>query len=160
MLGGELEHLAGADEPRAVPADVSEVPRLEVEALQGGIDGIKPLYWYICISHSASLREETCHEVVPRHHGRILLPHLRQDALDIGSEDGVGRDEGNLAWVQGITQLVEEVGDALHHHRGLAAPRRAYDQQCRNVFVADDGVLFLLDGSGDGLHVAGLALFQ
>ena len=85
----------------------------------------------------------------------VALAQVRQHVLDVFREYRVGADEEHLTRVERSAVAVEQVCDALQQHAGLAAARDAGDQQCRHILVADDEVLLLLDGGGDGLHVFG-----
>ena len=86
---------------------------------------------------------------------RVALAQVGQYVLDVLREHRVGADEEHLTRVERSAVAVEQVCDALQQHAGLAAARDAGDQQCRHILVADDEVLLLLDGGGDGLHVFG-----
>ena len=56
--------------------------------------------------------------------------------------------------------LVEQVGDALEHNRGLARSRDTRDEQHRHIGMTHNLVLLALDGRRDGLELLGMVRTQ
>ena len=56
--------------------------------------------------------------------------------------------------------VVQQIGDALQHDRGLTGARDAVDQHDGDVRMANHLVLLALDGRGDSLQLLGMVLAQ
>ena len=92
-------------------------------------------------------------KIVPGQGDGVHLAHVRQDLVDIAAEDGIERHQNDLVGAERVALAVEEPGDALQQDAGLAAAGDAVYQKDGDIFMADDGVLFLLDRCRDGLHL-------
>ena len=55
----------------------------------------------------------------------------------------------HVVGTQLLALLIQKIGNALQHDRGLAAARNAVHQKHRHIFMAHYQVLFALDGGGD-----------
>ena len=106
-------------------------------------------------SFSSNVRCSARGELAVRDGFGVALSQVGQHVLDVFGEHGVRADQEHLARVQIAAVAVEQVGDALQQHAGLAAAGDARYQKRRHVLVADDEVLLFLDGGRDGLHVLG-----
>ena len=84
---------------------------------------------------------------------RVHLAHIGQDLVDIAAENGVEGHQDNFIWTEGIPLAVKKPGDALQEDTCLAASCDAVDKQDRDIFMAHDRVLLLLDGCRDRLHL-------
>ena len=157
-LVGELADLVGGDETLLVHADVLEVVRVELERFDGPVDAGERGERHVHAAAAPVGRKQAARELVPGEAFRVALAQVGEHACDVMAEHRVRRDEEDLARIEAAALLVEEVGDALQEHRRLAAARDAAHQQHRHVLVAHDGVLLLLDGGRDGLHLRGALL--
>ncbi len=95
-------------------------------------------------------------EVAPGVDLRVRLAHGGQDVVDVVLKDGVGAKEVHLVGVERLALAVEQEGDALQHHGGLARAGHAVHEQRRHVGVAHDLVLLALDGGRDVLELLGV----
>ena len=136
-------------------ADVADVSRLEREVFNRLIDAPKQIERAFFLFRVAPARQKACAERAVCDGFRVALSQVWEHVFDIGGEHRVGAYEEHLFGAQRAALLVKQVGDALHEHARLAAAGNARDEQRLNILMADDDVLLLLDGGGDGLHVLG-----
>jgi len=149
--------LGGGDHALVLHADVAEVGDRQLELRHALVDGVQHLHGRV-LGHAAAREPQLVHEIVPRGDVRVRLAHVGQDAVDVVAEHGVGRDQVDVVGVERLALGVEQVGDALQEHRGLARARDAAHEEHGHVRVADDRVLLLLDGRRDGRELRRAAL--
>ncbi len=139
-----LSLLADRDEVLLLKDKVREFP---VDLLQGGRVGCE-----------ARIRDRVVHvleKLLPGHRARVLLTEVREHVVDVLAEHRIQGHQVHVLRAERLSLVVEQVGDALQKDRGLSGARDAVDEHHRHVRIADDGVLLLLDGRGDGLHLVG-----
>ena len=153
-------HLRCRDQFHVPHADVAEIALLVLEpaALKCLVDVPKGRLVDGALPEALPLRQERARELREGEGLRVALTHVGQHVRDVVAKHRVRRDEEHVLGAEALAVLVEQVCDALEQHRRLARTRDAGDEQHGAVLVADDGVLLLLDGRGDRLHLGG-ALF-
>ena len=75
-------------------------------------------------------------------------------------EHRVGRDEEDVLGLERVALPIEEIGNTLQKYRGLARACDAADEQRRDILMADDLVLFLLDSCRNGRQARGAVLCE
>ena len=149
-----LPDLLGAQQLVLAQGHVAHVLGLQAQRLEALVDAAQRLGGRV-LAQGAVARAHERHELGPREGVGVLLAQVGQDVGDVLLEHRVGRHEVHLVGPQVLAVAEQQVGDALQQHRGLAAARHAAHQHRRDVLVADDGVLLLLDGGRDGLELRG-----
>ena len=152
-LRRHLRHRVAPEQAHPRGLDVAEVAALEGEPGHGLVDGLKALVGHVALPHAAAGGQKRRQELRPGEDFRVALAQIGQHPVDVAAEHRVRRDEEHLRGIQRPAVLVEQVGDALHEHRGLPRARHAGHLQHRHVAVAHHEVLLSLDGGRDGLHV-------
>ncbi len=156
-LRRHLRHGIAADKARAGRRDVAEVRTLEGEVRQGRVDGPQALVGDMSLPRAAPRGQKRRQELGPGKDLGVALAQIGQHAVDVAAEHRIRRDEEHLGRIERAAMLVEQIRDALHEHRGLPRAGHARHLEHRHVGMAHDGVLLLLDGGRDGLHVGGAA---
>ena len=160
---GELVHcaldLVGLEHHGLAAANLTQVGDAEGELSHAGLERregrrVAPL------AQVAPARAELLAEVPPGVDLRVRLAHGGQDVVDVVLEDGVGAKEVHLAGAERLALAVEQKGDALQHHGGLARAGDAVHEQRGHVGVAHDLVLLTLDGGRDVLELLGVVAAQ
>ena len=143
-------------------ADVAEIALLVLEpaALKRLVDAPKGRLVDGALPEALPLGQERARELREREGLRVALAHVGQHVCDVVAKHRVWGDEEHVLGPEALTVLVEQVCDALEKHRCLARTSDAGDEQHGAVLVADDGVLLLLDGRSDRLHLGGALLGQ
>ena len=161
-LRAHLMHLCLRDQLHVPHADVAEVARLVLEpaAFKRLVDAPKGRLVDSALPEALPLRQERARELREGEGLWVALAHVGQHVRDVVAKHRVRRDEEHVLGAEALAVLVEQVCDALEKHRCLARTSDAGDEQHGAVLVADDGVLFLLDGRGDRLHLGGALLGQ
>lgn len=86
----------------------------------------------------------------------IFLPQRRQDVGDVAAEQVVGRDDDDVVGVELLGgAFIQQKGDPVQRHRGLAAAGYPLHKQGLILHVADDAVLLALDGLHNRAHLRG-----
>ena len=84
---------------------------------------------------------------VKAHFFDILLPQFRQDMRDIIGEHTVGRQDQYIGRIQIPAIPIQKIGNPMQRHGGLSTSRRTLNHQNLILCIADNGILFLLDGA-------------
>ena len=158
-LGKGILHLGCLDELGVADADATDIVLFELEPLDSGLH-LDELFGVglraVCTVLDAFAR----HEVTPGEGLGIRFSKGGEDGIYVALEDGVRREEIDLAGIQSLPLLIEKIGDALEHDGGLAGAGNAVHEKDRYVLMADDGILLLLDRGRDGLELFGVVLLQ
>ena len=86
----------------------------------------------------------------------VFLPQRRQDVGDVAAEQVVGRDDNDVVGVELLGgAFIQQKGDPVQRHRGLAAAGYPLHKQGLILHVADDAVLLALDGLHNRAHLRG-----
>ena len=140
--------LVGRYNAFVVHAQVAEIRLIQLEGADARVYGAQHCRVGV-LGRSAPRQPQVVHKRIPGKDVRIGFAHVGQHVVDITPEHGVGRYQVHVVGAQRIALGVEQVGDALQQHRRLARPGYAVHEQRGNVVVADDRVLFLLNGGRD-----------
>ena len=158
-FGKSILHLRCLDELGVADADATDIVLFELEPLDSGLH-LDELFGVglraVCTVLDAFAR----HEVTPGEGLGIRFSKGGEDGIYVALEDGVRREEIDLAGIQSLPLLIEKIGDALEHDGGLAGAGNAVHEKDRYVLMADDGILLLLDRGRDGLELFGVVLLQ
>ena len=83
---------------------------------------------------------------------RIGLSKIRKDIVYVVPENRVQCHEAYLIRTQSFSFLVKEICDTLQKNRSLATSCNSVNYKNGHIGIADNGVLFLLNGCSYGLH--------
>ncbi len=87
-----------------------------------------------------------------KHHAG--LAEFRKNAGDVVQEGGVRADDEHASGSQLFAMGVEQIRHSMERHCGLSCAGSALNYEDAAGIVADDLILFALDGLHDGFHVA------
>lgn len=90
----------------------------------------------------------------------VAFPETGEHVTDVVAEQAVGREQHDLVGLEVTAAVVQQEGDPLENRGGLAGAGDPLDHQQVAVDVADDVVLFPLDGRHDVLHGGVVLLAQ
>ena len=140
-LVGHLANLSCGKQLGSLADDVLEVVGVEDEPGNGFVNALQRFQGDVGPSAASVGGHDGCHELVEGHGFRIAFSQVGEDVFDITAENRVWRDQEDVLGPEAFALLVEQIGDALHEDRRLAASGDAVDKQHGNVFVANDLVL-------------------
>ena len=159
VLAQQRLELLGAQQHDIAAADIAKVVYVKRKRLHPALERAQVFLGRVEPEPTVG-QPQALDEPLPREDLRIALSHVGEDMVDVLLEHGVGREQVDLVGTQILALLVEQVGDALQEHRGLAGAGDAVDDERGHVCMAHDLVLLLLDSRRDGRELFGMALGQ
>ena len=132
--------------------DRNKILLLKREALQCLVDSPQGLRRRF----HARIRNRIMHhlqEFRPCQRVRIALAKIRKHVVNILRKDRIQSNQIHILRLQRGSLMEEHEGNPLQEDRRLSASRDSVDKKHRHIRITDDGILLLLNGNRNRLHL-------